>query len=390
MKRLTLSLFLILLLLVLSIASCGRDDEDTDGATPVPPTATMASVPVEPAAASTPTVTPMPPTATPEPTAEEEALLTAEQLASLDELDSYRAYTLIASQGTAIDGSEEDITIEVATAYTSDPVARYVQMKIADEDSDTVDDTGSGTLEFYQLGDNFYASFEETWVQMSGQETPFEDPDSEFLMNSGALLSDLDNLERQRPDEQINGVDSRHYTFEEDALAAWLSPEAGAVTAKGEVWIAKDGDYVTRYVLDVEIEESAGGLLAPTLSQGTLHMEFELSDVNSDIVIEIPKDAATQAALAGFDDGPFPVPTDATTTMSSAEFTILLTELTSEETQAFYEEALSAQGWTLNEDATGGFGDFMSMEFSKGPLTLSLLISPDEASGKTQVMAGVE
>lgn len=399
MKRVLVSLLLVIVLAVLG--ACGGDEEPESGPMPTTPSEATA-MPESPGAEAveqpTPTPTSQPPTATPEPmpTAVEEepqeeevdALLTQQELASLDSLDSYRAYTLITSQGTTLDGQEEDTTVEISSAYTRDPAARYFSMTFEDRASEDPEQAGPDTVEFYQVGDTFYASFEEGWIQMSGEETPFMDPDSEFMVNSGVLFSNLEDLRRQRPDENVNGVGSRHYTFNETALNRWLGNE-GQVMAEGEVWIAEDGGYVTRYVVDVTVEEGGGGFLAPNLTVGTLHMEFELSDVNSpDIIIEVPEDATAGTSLPGFEDAGFPVPPGGTVAMSSPEFAMITVNLPPGEVQTFYEEALAELGWTKNEDASGGFGDFITLEFSSGANSLSLLISPDEAEGETQVMVG--
>lgn len=396
MKRLLVPLLLAAVLAVLG--ACGTDEEpDESGPTPTPvveATATATSAAVE--ATEKPSPTTPPPTSTPEPAAtipQEETgegqddALTQEQLATLDSLNSYRAYTAITTRGTTVDGQEEDTTIEIRSAYVADPEARYFSMTFEDRAADDPQEPGMDTLEFYQVGDVFYASFDQGWIQISGEDTPFMDPGSEFMINSGVLFSNLSDLRRQRPDEDINGVQSRHYTFSESALTRWLGDE-GQVTAEGDVWIAEDGGYVTRYETDITVEQGGGGYLAPNLTAGTLHMEFELSDVNNpDIVIEVPEAATAGMSLPGFEEVDFPIPSGGEVTMSSPEFSMITVNLPPNEVQTFYEDALAELGWTKDEDASGGFGDFITLEFSDGANKLSLLISPGEGEGETQVIA---
>lgn len=398
MRRILLILLVIGLLGTL--AACGGDDESPEeaaqagqptevvqqaeeapAATPAPPTAT----PVPP------TATPVPPTATPEPeavqAAEEDALLSAEQLAKLDNLDSYRSYTLFSYSGTGTEGEPIDTSLEVWSEYTREPQARAFTMSgtgLADESAP--DEVGS--MQFYQIENTIYAQFDDQWIQINAEDSPMDDPDIEFLTNTGLLFSDLEELRRVRPDEKINGIDSQHYTYDETSLGTIFNLTQDAdVTVSGEVWIAKDGGYVTRYVMDAEVKQG-GGLLAPDLVEGTVHMEFELSDVNSDITIEVPEAAASGSAIPGFEDGGFPMPEGATIAMASAEFTMMQSALAAEDVQAFYEEVLGEMGWTMDEESSMAFGGFFSLTFTKDGMTLTLTITGGEDG--TQIMVGVE
>lgn len=390
MRRIVLILLLISLLVTL--AACGGDDESAE----VTPEAGQPTEVVEPAEAPTatslpPTATPEPPTVTPEPEAaqadEEEAILDAEQLATLENLDSYRSYTLFSYSGTGADGQPVDSSLEVRSEYTREPKARFITMSgtgLADESApDQV-----GSMQFYQIDNTIYAQFDGQWIQIGAQDSPLDDPDSEFLTNTGLLFSDLEGLKRVRPDEKTNGIDSRHYAFDESSLSTIFGLTQDAeVTVKGDVWIAKDGGFVTRYVMDAEVKQG-GGLLAPDLAEGTLRMEFELSDVNGDLVIEVPEAAASGSSIAGFEDGGFPMPEDATIVMASPEFTMMQSALPVEEVQAFYEQALGALGWAKDEEGSTSFGGFTNLSFKKEGITLSLTISGGEDG--TQIMVGVE
>jgi hypothetical protein len=138
------------------------------------------------------------------------------------------------------------------------------------------------------------------WMRISTEESPFSDPELS-LLTSGNVFSNLEDMKRVRPDEKSNGIDSRHYQFDEQVLGKLFGQELGDVSASGDVWIAKDGGYVTKYLLTITVKEGNGGLLDPTMVDGTLEMSFELQDVNGDITIEVPEEAAAGSSLAGFD-----------------------------------------------------------------------------------------
>ena len=164
----------------------------------------------------------------------------------------------------------------------------------------------------------------------------------------------------------------------------------GDVKADGDVWIAKDGGYVTKYVLAIEVKGGNAGMLDPNMAEGTFSMAWELQDVNKkDIKIELPAEAAAGTSLAGF-DGDFPSPEGSTVQASSNTFFIVQTDLAVEDAAKFYEEALTKLGWTKDDSNSGAFGGMSSLSFTKDGVQLSVLINKDETSGKTQIMANAQ
>jgi hypothetical protein len=226
------------------------------------------------------------------------------------------------------------------------------------------------------------------WMRVSTEESPFADPELSMI-TSGNIFSDLEQMRRVRPDEKISGIDSRHYEFDEQVLGRVFGQDVGDVTATGEVWIAKDGGFVTKYVLTVEVAGSNGGIFDPTLTNGVIEMSFELQDVNGDITIELPEEAAAGTALAGF-TGPFPMPDGSRVQAASANFTIIESDVPVAEALAFYEQALAELGWTKDDSASMTMGDMASYTFTKDGVTLSLLVSLDSNTGKTQIMVSAE
>ena len=227
------------------------------------------------------------------------------------------------------------------------------------------------------------------WIRIQQDQSPFDDP-SISLMTGGQLFNNLEDLKRVRPDEKINGVDSRHYTFDEKVLGKLIGDATGDVKADGDVWIAKDGGYVTKYVLTIEVKGGNAGMLDPNMAEGTFSMAWELQDVNNkDIKIELPAEAAAGTSLAGF-DGDFPTPEGSTVQASSNTFVIVQTDLAVEDAAKFYEEALTKLGWTKDDGESGAFGGMSSLSFTKDGVQLSVLINKDEASGKTQIMANAQ
>lgn len=396
MRRLMLPLVLIALMMAL-LAACGGGPEDTDSAEPEV-VATTAPAPAQAATATPmpPTATPVPPTATPVPATEEaagepEPTMSAAELSALQKLASFRTMLSFASEGTDADGKPVKDTTEMITEYVKEPPARRLTMTITDSDAENPEQPQ--TIEMVEKDGTVYMKADDQWISIGAESSPFSDPDMRFLMDSGLLFDDLQGLERVRPDEKVNGIDSRHFKFSDTALAGWLALSADSnAEVDGDVWIAKDGGYLTRYVLAMQVTDGSGGALAPNLANGTVTMSYELNDVNKPITIELPEDIAGGLSMKGFDaDNPFPVPDDGMVMMSSPEATMLQTALSSEDAVAFYEKALTDLGWSKNDEESMAVGGLVSLVFDKAGSRLSLILTSEGAGpGLTQIMAAVE
>ncbi len=245
--------------------------------------------------------------------------------------------------------------------------------------------------EMYQLDQDMYmyAGKENGWLRISTQDTPFDDPELS-LISSGNIFSNLEELKRVRPDQKINGIDSRHYQFNEKALTKLLNLDTGQATANGDVWIAKDGGYVTKYVVTIEVKNSNGGILDPNMVEGSLEMTYELQEVNGNIKIELPAEATAGVRLPGFEDEGFPMPPDSTTQMASGQMIVLQSKTPPDAAAAFYETALADMGWSKDEQASMSFQGMSSLAFTKDGVVLNLIITTDESTGQTQIMANIQ
>lgn len=381
--------FAILMIVLLTVAACGGDKAPATTATQAPAAAAdtggqQQQATAAPAAA---TATPIPPTATPEPE-EEEVALNEEQLAALEKLESYRQVIRFTSKGSDAEGKPIDTEGEIITEFNRADNARHMVMNFVDNSDPAATQS---PVEVFQIGTDLimFAGDDVGWIRISTEDSPFSDPDL-AMMTSGNVFTDLENMRRVRPDEKIGGINSRHYQFDNTAVLSKLFDEGmDNVQANGDVWIAKDGGFLTKYSMVIEVDGGSGGMFDPTMTKGTMTMDFELQDVNSDITIEAPEDAMASTNLAGFDSA-FPMPEDASIQAASANFTILTSAMPVADVVAFYDEALAELGWTKDESGSMSMGDMASLSFSKDGVTLSLIVSLDSSTGKTQIMANAE
>lgn len=393
---------MVLLALVLAIAACGGGaDEPAPAATDAPVAAAPVEAPQEaapvqqeaaPAATNTPvppTATPVPPAPTAAPEAEDEEPM-VEELAGLEQLDSYRVLVTYTTKGSDAEDNPVDNSAEILTEYTKDPAASRTVFTIIDN---VATDADEGTLnwEIFQIGQDMYMSMgdEMGWIRTTAEDSPLEGSIL-GVFSSGDFFTNLDQMQRVRPDERINGIDSRHYRFNERVLATVFDENVDNIEATGDVWIAKDGDFVTKYVVTITYSAGRGDGLSGELVSGTTEIAFEVQDINTPFTIEIPAEATAGARLAGFEEDGFPMPPGASTQVASANFAIFESEMTVDELTTFFEEALANLGWSKDEQSSMSFGSMSSLAFTKGDNQLSIVLNANEETGMTEIMVNAE
>ncbi len=184
----------------------------------------------------------------------------------LASLDNYQSDLTISFQGTR-DGQEINITDTYMQAEWPAQSAKFTTIDALNEAGDRqLTLVGSvGEAQYYQA--DSAAPCEVTSGALAGGPTGFR----------LAFLLPAVGTARSAGEETLDGIATRHYTFD----AASLSLPEGAA-AEGEAWIARDGGYLIKYVLDITGSNSVFGAGA----QGTRHVEYQLSEVgaHSDVV----------------------------------------------------------------------------------------------------------
>lgn len=164
-----------------------------------------------------------------------------------------------------------------------------------------------GEMEFRQIGDRafmkipfFIAMFgaETDWISMPAEEgdeftntfetVPFHPTEIlEAYESAAATLEDLGV-------ETVNGVEATHYRIRLNTEEMEMTPEeraeleASGLFAQGiipmDIWVSEEG-YTVRMILEID----GTGLDAPPEEEfETMRMQYDLLDVNEDIVIEPP------------------------------------------------------------------------------------------------------
>mgnify|MGYP001029513666 CR=1 FL=1 len=340
-------------------------------ATPVPTKATVAKSTDAPAATATEV------RATSE--GGEEALDVGKAVAGLEKLKSYRTKMSLGVEGLKA-GKEYTYTVETLSEYNREQQASRMLTKFSSSEpmESQGETTGFALAEMVRIGQDSWVRFGKQWVHSRGETTSSD----VFALNPGELVRNLKGVQRVRPDQQVNGIDSRRYRFDERALEGVDAGDIGRFTKyQGEVWIAKDGDFVVKYIVEVEGEELYFGTDEGVA--GKLRITYEVYDVNKPITIEAP--ASAVPTLPGFAEGELPLLEDAELQISMERMVAYGTEAAPGDVLKFYQDKLKDLGWK-EEGKPTTMGDVVMAQFKKGEYRLSLMASKDEKTGKTNVI----
>ena len=370
------SIWLALLLvgLVLSIAACGGDKATSVPATAVPATSKPAdtAVPAKPADTPVPTLAPA--------TAAEEEFV-PDQVIKVTDLNSYRAAMDLSWQGTMTDGQKIESSMIMKLEYVREPRAEHITIHGTSLASQGF--TEEQPLEMYTIGETTYMYLMGTWMQTpSGDST--EGLGDTFLMTSDDVLKNAKNS-KYVGREKVNGIDTKHYTFDETAFDSADMAGSKIDRAQGDVWIAVDGNYVVK--MDVTMfgkELSVPAETGDVAADGSMRMVMDVTDVNKSITIQVPQEALD----ANKPPEDIPVVDDAADATNMFGMITYTSAKTPQEIHDFYKAEMPKNGWT--EASDNSFGDMYMLEYTKDGSTANVTITADAASGKTSVMITVQ
>jgi hypothetical protein len=287
----------------------------------------------------------------------EESISLSSVTGGLQNLDSYRSFLTMSFDGTT-EGSADQWTIEMEIEHVRDPFAQRFVMRGGAMSGTTL---GEG-LESVQIGDQQYVVFGEGQC-LSSSAAEGDVMDTE-IFKPDDMLGGLSNARRVRPDERINGILCRHYTFDEKSLLL------GDISrAEGEMWVAVDGDYVVKYVLEAEGKDPTSG------DEGRIEWVYELRDVNAPITIEPP--AGCQAA-----GSEFPIMADAADVTTMSGMVTYKSSSSFNDVLAFYQAEMKAAGWAESGDSFTS-EDMAMLTYTKDGRTASVMLTSEE--GKVSV-----
>ncbi len=204
-------------------------------------------------------------------------------------------------------------------------------------------------------------------------DNPFAD-----LTNSDQVLEGVNNANFVG-EETINGVNTLHYTFDETNLTPEEAQDIEWV--EGHIYLAKDGDYMVRFVMEGE-----GGMDQFGTGEdqfGTMRMEYDIAPIDGAVSVEIPAECAN----SGADNSPYPILDDASEYSSFGGLISYMTAVPLDEAATFYDDGLAADGWTKDEGA-GMYveGSLVNATYTRDGESINVMISADEDAGMISVL----
>lgn len=182
-------------------------------------------------------------------------------------------------------------------------------------------------------------------------------------------------------EETVNGIEALHYTFDETAVD---DETTQMIWAQGNVYIAKQGNFVVRFQLQGEgtvdnlglgVDEAAEDSKEPQI--GFIQVEMNVTNINEPVDITIPVECENN----GIDNADFPVLEDAVEFTSFGGFVSYKTETRFSDAVQFYQERMAADGWTYQETASFIVdGTTALMFFEKDGRSLTVTVTEDSES----------
>ncbi len=371
---------LVVVLLLGLLAACGGGDAEESASSPTTQATAVSETAAQPATQSQPTAVPptaiptVPPTSEPAEPEIEELDLSA---VSTDlAFDSYIYNFIITTTYIDDKGQEVSQSITAESKFTTNPPASIFAMSM--EGFDDADMGGAAQLIVTEVDGTVYTQLADLGCFSSSSGADSFTSELRTL-SPRAILEDLDisQAKRVRPNVTINGIETRHYTFDEKLINATANPGEEVKKADGHLYIAEKGGYLVKMTLDME--GSGLNMLGNELEPGTIQtirVEYNLVSVNQPIAITVPEACIELNANA------YPLLDDATEVNTFMGFTTYRSQYTLEAAQKFYQDELSALGYTYDETGSFSMADNVMLVFTKeGGGELTVMLREESAGG---------
>lgn len=361
-----LKLLLVMLALLLTLAACGEGESNNQ-----PSAEEMATLPAGEQSSSEAASSP---TQEPDMTAPDSAegnLNLGNVTEGLALLSSYKSRFAMTFSGTDAQGQEVHNTWAVEEDLIQDPRAQRTAMTSTES---VGGEAGQPSIfEMYTIGEGTYwvnqdADGGVSCTSMSSSE-PAAPQQGMFTPDMLGGISDAKYVGT----ETINGVRSKHYAWQENTM-----PLFGFGSVKGDVWVAADGEYTVKYRAEAT---GKGSFLSTTDAEGTLTVEYDLTDINSSFAIEAPSECQGPAT-------DIPVMANAQDKSTFGDTISYSSPTALADVVAFYQAEMPQDGWQATGEPSNMEG-FAMLEFAKEGRTAQLMLTYDADAQKTSVLISI-
>lgn len=258
----------------------------------------------------------------------------------VEDFDSYQANFVLEFTGASGGAFGDETTDQIQETFLEviqEPDTWHQEASIQSTGAFDVDITS----EYYYVDDVTYTLASGNWTAQQGLmgRVQFSHPSVFTPLPDTAMC----NTEP----ETLNGISVIHCTFtEEDNVADSLD----AANVDGEVWIAEDGNYVVRYILNAEQLDLKGAFSGGYEYFETYKIEYDISNINGDIAINLPAEAQGTplidgAALANDEASGIPAPDGADVFIDSFASLLYFSPLPLEDLADYHVETVPTIGY---------------------------------------------
>lgn len=280
--------------------------------------------------------------------------------AGLSDLLSYSATLTMSFDGTR-EGSRQQWSKTYGMLVSTTPPARQLDIE------KTGDIEGTYPAFMAEVDGAAYERLEESACTATVMDQ--ENSLGERLEPAG-FLTGVHGAE-QAGSETLNDVAVDHYAFDERALG-----QLDVAQSTGEIWVASGGGFIVRYLLTTEGNADFFG----DGIEGTLTWQYELSDVNQPVTIELPADCP-----AGMVDAP--QLQDASNVLNLPGMLTYDTPSSLADAAAFYQVQIPALGWEpLGEPAITETTALL--DFAQGDQKMTVIITAGDGGTKVHIVLG--
>jgi hypothetical protein len=199
----------------------------------------------------------------------------------VEEFDSYQANIVLEFTGATGEAFGDDVIDQRQETFLEVIREPETWRQVSSIQSTGAFDVDT-TTEYYYIDDIAYTLASGTWIAQEGLlgRVQFSHPSLTAPLPETALCDS--------ETETINGVSVIHCSFTE---ADNVADSLDAAVINGDVWIAEDGNYVMKYVLNAEQLDLKGAFSGGYEYFDTYTIDYELDNVNGDFTIDLPAEA---------------------------------------------------------------------------------------------------
>jgi hypothetical protein len=272
--------------------------------------------------------------------------------AGLADLSSYKATLTLSFAGT-VAGQPKQWSKTYVMLSTEEPAARQLTIENAGDISD---------LDALFLAEAHGAAYERRGGNACNANVIVKENSQIERLHPVEFLTGVIGAEEAAA-ETVNDVAADYYTFDERAFG-----QLDVAQSMGEMWIATDGGYIIKYLVSTK----GGADYFGEGIEGTLTWDYELTDVNQTVKIELPADCP-----AGMPDAPLLA--DATNIVNMPSILAYDTPTSLTDTITFYQEQIPGLGWTpLGEPTVNDTA--VVLTYMRDDQTMTIIVTMGDAT----------